>query len=180
MTDHENIDVIDDIILYTGKYFKEIEGLLKKLEKDEFLQKIDLRKDWVDELLGEMFNREDPPIYARLLKKYARLIELCMDEYVLNAKANFPDGKFKPYIELYLKVSENKSVVLLHLDFVINLYKELKSPEFKEIMVQQRKYDHTKKTRNEKHIKDLFNYQSKLLVIRINVVPLIRPLNSVL
>jgi hypothetical protein len=167
MTDYENIDVIDDIILYTGKYFKEIEGLLKKLEKDEFLQKIDLRKDWVDELLGEMFNREDPPIYARLLKKYARLIELCMDEYVLNAKANFPDGKFKPYIELYLKVSENKSVVLLHLDFVINLYKELKSPEFKEIMVQQRKYDHTKKTRNEKHIKDLFNYQSKLLVIRI-------------
>jgi hypothetical protein len=167
MTDLENLDVIDDITFYTGKYFKEIEGLLKKLEKDEFLQKTDLTKDLAHEALSELFDEEDPPVYARLVKKYGRLSDLRRDKYVLNVEANFPDGKFKPYIELYLKVSENHRLKSPILDFIINLYKELKSPEFKEIVIQQRKYDHTKKTRNEKHIKDLFNYQRKLLVIRI-------------
>ena len=33
MEDSENIDVIDDITYYTEKFFKEIETLLKKLEK---------------------------------------------------------------------------------------------------------------------------------------------------
>lgn len=167
MIDQENLDLIDDITEYTEKYFKEIEGLLKKLEKDEFLQKIDLTKDWVDGLLNELFDEEYPPVYARLIRKYGRLSDLRRDKYVLNAKANFPDGKFKPYIELYLKVSEYHRLGMQGLDFIINLYKELKSPEFKEIVIQQRKYNHTKKTRNEKHIKDLFNYQPKLLVIRI-------------
>lgn len=167
MIDFENLDMRDDITEYTEKHFKEIERLLKKLEKDEFLQEIDLTKDWVNDLLKELFDEEDPSIYARLIKKYERLIELRKNPYVLNAEANFPDGKFKAYINLYLKVSENHSFRSLNLDFVINLYKELKSPEFKEIVIQQRKYDSTKKTRNEKHIKDLFNYQPKLLVIRI-------------
>jgi hypothetical protein len=167
MKDKDNLDVRDDITFFTEKYFKEIEGLLKKLEKDEFLQKTDLTKDWVDALLNETFDEEDPPIYARLIKKYGRLVELRKDQYVLSAEANFPDGKFKPYVELYLKVSENHILRMIGIDFIITLYKELKSPEFKEIVIQQRKYDHTKKTRNEKHIKDLFNYQRKLLVIRI-------------
>jgi hypothetical protein len=167
MMDKENVDVIDDITEYTGKYFKEIERLLRELEKDAVLQKTDLTKDWVNDLIKETFNEEDPPIYARLIKKYERLIKLRKNEYVLNAKGNFPDGKFKPYIELYLKVSENHSLKLLDLDFIIILYKELKLPEFKEILIQQGKYDHTKKTRNEKHIKKLFNYKNKLLVIRL-------------
>ena len=167
MVDDINLDLIDDITLYTGKYFNEIERLLIKLEKEEIFQKLDLTKDWVQNLTDEMFDEEDAPIYERLIKKYERLIELEKNEYVLNAKANFPDGKFKPYIELYLKVSEDQSSCSLHFDFIIDLYKELKSAEFKEKVVQQRKYDHTKKTRNEKHIKDLFDYQSKLVVIRI-------------
>jgi hypothetical protein len=167
MMDQENLDVIDDITEYTGKYFKEIERLLRELEKDEIFQKIDLTKDNVHELLDEMFKAEAPPIYARLIKKYERLIELRRDQYVLNAKGNFPDGKFKPHIDLYLKVSENHRLESLDLEFIIILYKELKSLEFKKIVIQQGKYDHTKKTRNEKHIKDLFEYQPKLLVIRL-------------
>lgn len=167
MIDNENLDLIDDITLYTKKYFNEIERLLIKLEKEEIFQKLDLTKDWVQNLIDEMCDKEDAPIYERLIKKYERLNKLEKNEYVLNAKSNFPDGKFKPYIELYLKVSENQRSCSLQFDFIIDLYKELKSPEFKEKVIQQRKYDHTKKTRNEKHIKDLFNYQPKLLVIRI-------------
>lgn len=167
MIDKENLDLIDDIVFYTEKYFKEIEGLLKKLEKDDFLQETDLTKDLAHEVLAELFDEEDPPVYARLIKKYERLIELRKNVYVLNAEENFPDGKFKPYIELYLKVSKSHSLRSLSLNFIIDLYKELKSPEFKEIVIQQRKYDHTKKARNEKHIKNLFKYRSKLLVIRI-------------
>lgn len=167
MIDNENVGVIDDITLYTEKYFKQIEGLLKKLEKDDFLRETDLTKDLAHEALSELFGEEDPPVYARLIKKYERLCDLRSDPYVLNAKANFPDGKFKPYIELYLKVSENHSLRFENLNFIIKLYEALNSPEFKDIVIQQRKYDHTKKTRNEKHINDLFNYQPKLLVIRI-------------
>ncbi len=167
MVDEENKKVLDDITEYTEKYFKEIERLLIQLEKDDIFHKTDLTKEWVNDLLDELFNGEDPPIYARLIKKYERLIELRRDHYVLNAKTNFPDGKFKPYVELYLKVLEQQGISSLGLDFIIQLYKELKSLDFKEIMIQQKKYDHTKKTRNEKYIKDLFNYKPKLLVIRI-------------
>ena len=166
MIDNENMGFIDDITLNTGKHFTEIERLLKALGKDELFQKIDLTKDWVQEELNELFGEEDPPIYSRLIKKYERLIELRQDEYIFDAKANFPDGKFKPHIDLYLSAREKWRKVA-PLDFIINLYKELKSPEFNETIIQQRKYDHTKKTRNEKHIKDLFKYQPKLLVIRI-------------
>lgn len=172
MEDKENPKVIDDITEYTEKYFKEIEGLLKKLEKDEIFKEIDLTKDLAHEALSELFDEEDPPVYARLIKKYERLIELRKDKYVLNAKENFPDGKFKPYVELYLNVSESHSLSSLSLSslslsFIIDLYEELKSPEFRQIIIQQKKYDHTKKTRNEKHIKGLFKYKPKLLVIRI-------------
>jgi hypothetical protein len=166
MIDNENMGFIDDITLNTGKHFTEIERLLKALGKDELFQKVDLTKDWVQEELDELFDGEDPPIYSRLIKKYERLIRLRQDEYIFNAKANFPDGKFKPHIDLYLSAREKWRKVA-PLDFIINLYKELKSPEFNETIIQQRKYDHTKKTRNEKHIKDLFKYQPKLLVIRI-------------
>lgn len=167
MIDRENLDVIDDITFYTEKYFKEIEVLLKKLAKDEFLLKIDLTKDLAHEELSELFGEEDPPIYTRLIKKYGRLCDLRRNEYVINAEANFPDGKFKPYIGVYLKASENHSLKFDDLGFITKLYEALNSSEFKGIMIQQRKYDHTKKTRNEKHIKDLFNYQPKLLVMRI-------------
>ena len=171
MNDTENLDVTDDITYHTEKRFSEIERLLKKLEKDEVFQKIDLTKEDVQEELREVFGEEDPPIYARLTKKYESLIKLTMDEYVCNADINFPDGKFKPYIQLYLKMVENnkyrRTATFISFDFIIDLYKELKSPEFNETIIQQRKYDHTKKTRNEKHIKDLFKYQPKLLVIRI-------------
>lgn len=175
MTDIENLYVIDEITYNTEKGFNEIERLLKKLEKDEVFQKIDLTKDSGHEQLNELFGEDIPPIYSRLIKKYERLIKLRQDEYIFNAKANFPDGKFKPHIDLYLKMIDSnkwrridftiKSSYII--DFIIDLYKELKSPEFNETIIQQRKYDHTKKTRNEKHIKDLFKYQPKLLVIRI-------------
>ena len=165
MIDSENMGFIDDITLNTGKQFTEIERLLKALGKDELFQKIDLTKDWVQEELDELFDGEDPPIYSRIIKKYERLIELKMDEYVYNAETNFPDGKFSPYIDLYLKEIWKRRPVKA--DLIFDLYKKIKSTEFNETIVQQRKYDHTKKTRNEKHIKDLFKYQPKLLVIRI-------------
>ena len=38
MIDKENRDVIDDTTLYTGEYFKEIERLLRELEKDEIVE----------------------------------------------------------------------------------------------------------------------------------------------
>jgi 2,3-bisphosphoglycerate-independent phosphoglycerate mutase len=47
MEDSENIDVIDDITYYTEKFFKEIETLLKKLEKDEIFLKVDLTDEAV-------------------------------------------------------------------------------------------------------------------------------------
>lgn len=165
MNNNDNPHVIDDITYYTQKVFNEIEQLLKKLSKDELFKKIDLTKDTVQEQLNELFNENDPPIYSRLIKKYERLIELCQDEYVFNAESNFPDGKFKPYISLFLEAVEKRRVAPL--DFIIDLYKKLKSPQFEKAIIQQRKYDHTKKTRNEKHIKELFKYQPKLLVIRI-------------
>jgi hypothetical protein len=165
MTDNENQYVIDDITYHTEKRFKEIERLLKKLEKDEVFQKTDLTKEYVQEELDELFNENDPPIYSRLIKKYERLIELRQNEYVFNAESNFPDGRFKPYISLFLEAVEKRRVAPL--DFIIDLYKKLKSPQFEKAIIQQRKYDHTKKTRNEKHIKELFKYQPKLLVIRI-------------
>ena len=121
MEEKENPKLIDDITEYTEKYFKEIEGLLKKLEKDEIFKEIDLTKDLAHEALSELFDEEDPPVYARLIKKYERLIELRKDKYVLNAKENFPDGKFKPYVELYLNVSESHSLSSLSLSFIINL-----------------------------------------------------------
>lgn len=167
MVDLKNKHVIDDITFFTQKRFCEIESLLRSLEKDELFQKIDLTKDGVDEALKELFDGEDPPIYSRLIKKYERLIELKRDEYVVNSEINFPDGKFKPHIDLYLKEIEIRRKI--NLDFILDLYRKLKSPEFNGAVVQQRKYDHTKKTRNEKHIKDLFNYQSKLLVVRLEL-----------
>lgn len=165
MTDSDNMDVIDDITLRTGERFTEIERLLKALGKDELFQKIDLTKDWVQEAVDELFDGEDPPIYSRILKKYERLSELKMDEYVYNAESNFPDGKFSPYIDLYLKEMWKRRAVKL--DLIFDLYKKLKSPEFNELIIQQRKYDCTKKTRNKKHINELFDYKSKLLVIRV-------------
>lgn len=165
MTDSENIGVIDDITFYTEKRFTEIERLLKALGKDELFQKIDLTKDWVQEELEELWGEEDPPIYSRIIKKYERLTELKMDSYVYNAESNFPNGKFSLYVALYLKEIKKRRVV--QLDLIFDLYKKLKSPEFNELIIQQRKYDHTKKTRNERHIKDLFEYKPKLLVIRL-------------
>ena len=83
MEDSENIDVIDDITYYTEKFFKEIETLLKKLEKDEIFLKVDLTDEAVHDELEDLFNEEDPPIYSRLLKKYIRLNELSSDNMSL-------------------------------------------------------------------------------------------------
>ena len=86
MIDKENID---DITEYTGKYFKEIERLLRELEKDAVLQKTDLTKDWVNDLIKETFNEEYPPIYARLIKKYEGLLSFVRTNMYLMQKEIF-------------------------------------------------------------------------------------------
>lgn len=164
----ESIKVIDDITVCTKRGFEQIEKVLIKLSKDDDLANLDLTKDPVEEESKAVFEGNTSTIYKRIEKNYQKIIDLKKDKYVFDALINFPYGQFNPYVELFLSMMVIKKYEI-PIDFIIGLYKELKSDDFKKKLIQQRKYDSGKRKENEKYIKGLFNYCNSLLVVRMDL-----------
>lgn len=127
----------------------------------------------IDELLKELKSESEqllihPSGYSFILRKYEKLIFYRKDEYINNLKLNFPDSKFSPYVNLYLQTKE-KYRKFDDIAFLIALKRGLLSDTFKKEIAQQRKYasEYKKEVRN--YINGLFDYRSRLLVIRIDL-----------
>lgn len=163
-----SVKIIDDITVCTKRGFEQIEKVLIKLSKDDDLANLDLTKDPVEEESKAVFEGNTSTIYKRIEKNYQKIIDLKKDRYVFDALINFPYGQFNPYVELFLSMMVIKEYEI-PIDFIIGLYKELNSVDFKEKLIQQRKYDGGKRKKNEKYIKGLFNHCSSLLVIRMDL-----------
>lgn len=163
-----SVKIIDDITVCTKRGFEQIEKVLIKLSKDDDLANLDLTKDPVEEESKAVFEGNTSTIYKRIEKNYQKIIDLKKDKYVFDALINFPYGQFNPYVELFLSMMVIREYEI-PIDFIIGLYKELKSDDFKKKLIQQRKYDSGKRKENEKYIKGLFNYRSNLLVIRMDL-----------
>jgi hypothetical protein len=176
----ESIKVIDNITQETKIKFKEIERVLIKLSKDDDLENLKpLDKAQIKESqekeenpLEDIFGKDDkppiPPIYGRIKKKYQKIIDLKRDWFICNALINFPYGKHRPHVELFLSVID-ENIYKCDENLIIGLYKELKSVSFKKKYIQQGKYDSGKRKGNEKYINGLFNYRSSLLVIQMDL-----------
>lgn len=127
----------------------------------------------IEEYLKELKNENeqlliDPSGYSFILKKYKKLLWYRTDQYINELEENFPDSKFSPYINLYLQ-SKDECRKLEDIDFLIALKKGLDSDSFKKEIAQQGKYasEYKKEVRN--YINGLFDYRSRLLVIRIDL-----------
>ncbi|WP_227542918.1 YagK/YfjJ domain-containing protein [Acinetobacter chinensis] len=110
----------------------------------------------------------DPYGYKFIFKKYkfflSRRKNLCAEEL----EENFPDSKFSPYTNLYLQIAE-RCKNLGDQEFLITLKEGLDSEVFKKKVVQQRKYTSEYKKEVRNYINGLFEYRSRLLVIRIDL-----------
>jgi hypothetical protein len=164
-----SVKIIDDITICTKRGFEQIERVLIKLSKDDDLANLDLTKDPVEEETKALFDDGNTStIYKRIEKNYLKIIDLKKDKYVFDALINFPYGQFNPYVELFLSMMVIKEYEI-PIDFIIGLYKELKSDDFKNKLIQQGKYDSGKRKKNEKYINGLFNHCGSLLVIRMDL-----------
>lgn len=140
----------DDVHYSTYKQLTLIEECLKELKSES------------EELLI------DPSGYSFILKKYQKLIWYRKDQYINDLEENFPDSKFSPYVNLYLQTKE-KYRKFDDMDFLKYLKKGLLSDFFKKEVVQQRKYASEYKRSVQDYIDGLFDYRSRLLVIRIDL-----------
>lgn len=127
----------------------------------------------IDEYLKELKNEnehllKDPSGYRFILKKYKFFLLYRKDQYINDLEENFPDSKFSPYVTLYLS-KKDECRKLGDLEFLIALKKELLSDTFKKEIAQQRKYASEYKKEVQNYINGLFDYRSRLLVIRIDL-----------
>lgn len=90
------------------------------------------------------------------------------DQYINELEDNFPDSKFSPYVNLYLRTKEEYRK-LGDIVFIIGLKKGLFSDSFKKEITQQGKYASEYKRSVQHYINGLFDYRSRLLVIRIDL-----------
>jgi len=127
-----------------------IEGYLKKLNTED------------EQLLKDSNGR------AFLLKKYEFFLSYRKDAYINDLEENFPDSKFSPYVNLYLRIKD-ECRKLENIYFLIALKKGLDSDAFKKEIAQQRKYTSEYKKEVRNYINGLFEYRSRLLVIRIDL-----------
>lgn len=127
----------------------------------------------IDKSLEELKNENielfvDKSGHGFLFKKYEKLIWYRTDKYINELKDNFPDSKFSPYINLYLRTkTEYRKVDDIF--FLATLKNGLLSDTFKKEIAQQRKYDSEYKKEVRNYINGLFDYRSRLLVIRIDL-----------
>lgn len=142
--------IIDDVNYSTYNLLISIEEYLKDLRNED------------EQLLVDSNGR------AFILKRYKFFLLHREDLYINELEENFPDSKFSPYVNLYLKIKE-ECRKLSDIDFLIALKKGLDSDTFKKEIAQQRKYasEYKKEVRN--YINGLFEYRSRLLVIRIDL-----------
>lgn len=128
---------------------------------------------WIDKYLKELKNEneqllKDPSGYRFILKKYKIFLSYRKDQYINDLEENFPDSKFSPYVNLYLKIKDEYRK-LEDIDFLIALKTGLDSDTFKKEIAQQRKYASEYKKEVQNYINGLFEYRSRLLVIRIDL-----------
>lgn len=142
--------LIDDINHSTYNQLFSIEAYLKELKSKS------------EQLLA------NPSGYRFILKKYKYLLRCRTDPYIDELEENFPDSKFSPYVNLYLQIKD-ECRELDDLDFLITLKKGLLSDSFKKEIVQQGKYASEYKKEVRDYINGLFDYRSRLLVIRIDL-----------
>ena len=149
ITDNNKL-TMDDISYRTYNQLSSIEELLNELKNEN--------KQLVENISGHNF----------ILKKYQKLIWYRKDQYINDLEENFPDSTFSPYVNLYLQIKE-KGRKFDDIDFLFTLKEGLLSDTFKKEIVQQRKYasEYKKEVRN--YINGLFEYRSRLLVIRIDL-----------
>lgn len=105
---------------------------------------------------------------AFILKKYKSFLLHRENLYINELEENFPNSKFSPYINLYLKIKE-ECRELSDIKFLVSLRKGLNSDSFKKEIAQQRKYASKYKKEVGSYINGLFDYRSRLLVIRIDL-----------
>lgn len=113
--------------------------------------------------------------HSFILKKYEILLMSRINEYIEDLEYNFPDSKFSPYINLYLQKNKEckklsrQNEIKKDIDFLIALKAGLHSDDFKKEIAQQRKYASKYKKEVQDYINGLFDYRSRLLVIRIDL-----------
>ncbi len=124
--------IIDDVNYSTYNLLISIEEYLKDLRNED------------EQLLVDSNGR------AFILKRYKFFLLHREDLYINELEENFPDSKFSPYVNLYLKIKE-ECRKLSDIDFLIALKKGLDSDTFKKEIAQQRKYasEYKKEVRNE-------------------------------
>lgn len=149
ITDNNKL-TIDDINYRTYNQLHVIEESLKELKSEN------------EQLLA------DPSGYSFILKKYQKLVWYRKEQYINDLEENFPDSKFSPYVNLYLK-TKTEYRKFDDIAFLAALKKGLQSDAFKKEIAQQRKYDSEYKKEVRKYINGLFDYRSRLLVIRIDL-----------
>ena len=138
----------DDVSEFTYKQLGAIEEYLKKLRNEQLLT--------------------NPSGYSFILKKYKKLVFYRSNQYINNLEDNFPDSKFSPYINLYLR-TKNEYKKFDDITFITALKKGLLSDTFKKEIAQQRRYASEYKKEVQNYINGLFDYRSRLLVIRIDL-----------
>ena len=138
----------DDVSEFTYKQLGAIEEYLKKLRNEQLLT--------------------NPSGYSFILKKYKKLVFYRSNQYINNLEDNFPDSKFSPYINLYLR-TKNEYKKFDDITFITALKKGLLSDTFKKEIAQQRRYASEYKKEVQNYINGLFDYRSRLSVIRIDL-----------
>ena len=138
----------DDVSEFTYKQLGAIEEYLKKLRNEQLLT--------------------NPSGYSFILKKYKKLVFYRSNQYINNLEDNFPDSKFSPYINLYLR-TKNEYKKFDDITFITALKKGLLSDTFKKEIEKKRRYSSEYKRSVRDYINGLFDYRSRLLVIRIDL-----------
>lgn len=145
-----------------------------KLTIDDISELTYKQLEVIDQLLKELKKKNEQPLVVDssggiyIPRKYIKLIFYRKDQYINELEDNFPDSKFSPYVNLYLR-TKNEYRKFDNLTFITALKKGLLSDTFKKEIAQQRRYasEYKKEVRN--YINGLFDYRSRLLVIRIDL-----------
>ena len=149
ITDNNKL-TMDDISYRTYNQLSSIEELLKELKNEN------------EQLLTE------PSGYSFIFKRYKKLVFYRKDQYINELEDNFPDSKFSPYVNLYLR-TKTECRKFDDITFIMALKKGLLSDTFKKEIAQQRRYASEYKKEVLNYINGLFDYRSRLLVIRIDL-----------
>lgn len=166
--ENDNTVLVDEIFKHSHECVIKIEDLLKELNKDTALRKKITKQNLLNGLDKKEISKEQKIILEDIENKYKELITYRDNYYLITINDNFPNSRFSPYIKLYISTMD-ECRKFNNLDFFIELYKGLKLDSFKKSLKAQRNHNDTYNRRIKKYINGLFDYRSRLCVLRIDL-----------